>query len=182
MTDMKMVTEATAVNEADKLNDQICQLVAAKAEKDGLTPYQTAMFTLDLQATLAKVGMSTLGAPAPMMAAPAPAAPAPTARITAPTSEKRAALLPNPKVDLSDADREARIRDSITEDKILCLECGQPHKMLKRHLGETHDINEAEYRARWGLPSSYPIVAPSYSKRKAETARQAGFGKHARTA
>ncbi|WP_163851509.1 MucR family transcriptional regulator [Pseudooceanicola aestuarii] len=70
---------------------------------------------------------------------------------------------------------------AVTEDKVFCLVCGRGFKMLKRHLGAEHGMTEAEYRAAFDLPEDFPLVAPSYSRRKARHAREAGFGKYDRS-
>ncbi|SHI66815.1 transcriptional regulator, MucR family [Palleronia salina] len=72
------------------------------------------------------------------------------------------------------------VDQSVTNDKIYCLCCGKGFKMLKRHLGAEHDMTEDEYRAAFNLPASMPLVAPSYSERKAEYARKAGLGTYQR--
>lgn len=70
--------------------------------------------------------------------------------------------------------------NAVTRDKIFCLCCGKGFKMLKRHLGAEHDMTEQAYREAFGLAEDYPLVAPSYSERKANYARSVGFGKYAR--
>jgi predicted transcriptional regulator len=72
------------------------------------------------------------------------------------------------------------INKAITQDKVFCLCCGKGFKMLKRHLGAEHDLTEAEYRTMFDLPEDLPLVAPSYSKKKANYAKKAGFGKYNR--
>ena len=74
------------------------------------------------------------------------------------------------------------IDKAMTRDKVYCLCCGKGFKMLKRHLGSEHGLTEAEYRAMFDLPEDTPLVAPSYSKKKADYARKAGFGKYRRPA
>lgn len=69
------------------------------------------------------------------------------------------------------------IRASVKPDAITCLECGSKHKMLKRHLLTAHDMTADEYRARWNLPGDYPLVAPNYSAKRAELAKQIGLGR-----
>ncbi len=68
------------------------------------------------------------------------------------------------------------IRRSITPDYIICLEDGRKLKMLKRHLRTTFGLTPDEYRARWGLPADYPMVAPNYAKRRSEFAKKIGLG------
>ena len=69
------------------------------------------------------------------------------------------------------------VKKSITADYIVCLEDGKKLKMLKRHLMSTYKLTPDEYRAKWGLPSDYPMVAPNYSKVRSEAAVKIGLGK-----
>jgi len=69
------------------------------------------------------------------------------------------------------------IKKSVTDDYITCLECGKHMKMIKRHLRDCHDTNPDEYRERWGLGPTYPMVAPNYAKRRAELAVEIGLGR-----
>jgi predicted transcriptional regulator len=66
---------------------------------------------------------------------------------------------------------------SVFPDYIICLEDGKPMKMLKRYLKTSYSMTPKEYRARWGLPNSYPMVAPNYAERRAELARENGLGR-----
>ena len=66
---------------------------------------------------------------------------------------------------------------SVGKDAVICLECGKGFKTLKRHLSTEHDMSPADYRARWQLSKDYPLVAPSYSKRRAATAKKIGLGR-----
>lgn len=74
------------------------------------------------------------------------------------------------------------LAQAVTRDKVYCLCCGKGFKMLKRHLGSEHGLTELQYRRMFDLPEDMPLVAPSYSERKADYAKQAGFGKHERQA
>jgi predicted transcriptional regulator len=69
------------------------------------------------------------------------------------------------------------IRKSVTPDYIVCLEDGKKLKMLKRHLQTTYNMTPEEYRAKWGLPSDYPMVAPNYARQRSEFAKQIGLGR-----
>jgi predicted transcriptional regulator len=62
------------------------------------------------------------------------------------------------------------IRSSIKPSCIVCLEDGKEFRSLKRHLAAQHGVTPAEYRARWNLPSDYPMVAPDYSAFRSEVA------------
>ena len=71
------------------------------------------------------------------------------------------------------------IRRSVQPDYVICLEDGKKLKMLKRYLRTTHNMSPEEYRARWGLPSDYPMVAPNYSQKRSEYAKKIGLGRGA---
>jgi predicted transcriptional regulator len=68
------------------------------------------------------------------------------------------------------------IKRSVTPDYIVCLEDGQQLKMLKRHLRNKFDMTPDQYRRRWGLPADYPMVAPNYSKKRSQLAKNTGLG------
>ncbi|WP_417518865.1 MucR family transcriptional regulator [Minwuia sp.] len=69
------------------------------------------------------------------------------------------------------------IKQSVTPDYLICLEDGKKLKMLKRYLKARHNMTPDEYRARWNLPASYPMVAPNYAKQRSEFAKKIGLGK-----
>lgn len=69
------------------------------------------------------------------------------------------------------------IRRSITPDHLICLEDGKKFKSLKRHLAAVHGMTPAEYREKWGLPSTYPMVAPNYAAARSELAKKTGLGR-----
>ncbi|MBD8665927.1 MucR family transcriptional regulator [Rhizobium sp. CFBP 8752] len=68
------------------------------------------------------------------------------------------------------------IRQSIKEDYLISLEDGQKFKSLKRHLMVQYGMTPEEYRSKWGLPSDYPMVAPDYSAKRSELAKETGLG------
>ena len=71
------------------------------------------------------------------------------------------------------------IRKSITPDYIVCLEDGKQVKMLKRHLRSAYNLTPDQYRARWGLPPDYPMVAPNYAAERSMHAKAMGLGRQA---
>lgn len=73
----------------------------------------------------------------------------------------------------------AQIRKSITPDYLVSFLDGKKYKTLKRHLA-THGMTFAQYRERYGLPSDYPTVAPSYSAQRSELAKKLGLGQGGR--
>lgn len=72
------------------------------------------------------------------------------------------------------------VRASVKPDHIVCLEEGKRMKMLKRHLSTDHGMTPSEYRAKWGLPADYPMVAPEYAARRKELALRIGLGRKPR--
>ncbi len=68
------------------------------------------------------------------------------------------------------------VRKSITPDFLISLEDGKQYKSLKRHLA-TRGLTPEQYRAKWGLPADYPMVAPNYSAQRSELARSLGLGR-----
>ncbi|KQP94718.1 MULTISPECIES: MucR family transcriptional regulator [unclassified Methylobacterium] len=68
------------------------------------------------------------------------------------------------------------VKKSITADHIICLEDGRTFKSLKRHLRAKYDMSPEQYRAKWGLPSDYPMVAPNYAKARSDLAKAIGLG------
>ena len=74
------------------------------------------------------------------------------------------------------------IDKSVKRNEIICLECGNRQKTLKRHLSSGHGLTAEEYRARWGLARDYPLVAPNYAKQRSEMAKKIGLGRKQPTA
>lgn len=73
------------------------------------------------------------------------------------------------------------IRASVKPDYIVCLEDGKKLKMLKRHLMTHYQLSPEDYRAKWNLPSDYPMVAPSYAEKRRALAHKIGLGRKAAT-
>ena len=69
------------------------------------------------------------------------------------------------------------VKKSVQPDHIVCLEDGKKFKSLKRHLRTDHNFSPEEYRARWGLPRDYPMVAPNYAASRSELAKKMGLGR-----
>lgn len=68
------------------------------------------------------------------------------------------------------------IKKSVTPDFIICLEDGKKFKSLKRHLRTKYDMSPEEYRAKWSLPTDYPMVAPNYAAARSALAKAMGLG------
>jgi len=86
------------------------------------------------------------------------------------TVEQKAATPPRPEPAVP-------IKQSVTPGHIVCLECGKQFSMIKRHLATDHQLTPEQYRQRWGLPASYPLVAPNYAKVRSALAKKIGLGR-----
>ncbi len=70
----------------------------------------------------------------------------------------------------------AQIKKSITPDALISFEDGKPYKSMKRHL-TTKGLTPDQYRAKWGLPKDYPMVAASYAAQRSNLAKALGLGR-----
>lgn len=66
---------------------------------------------------------------------------------------------------------------SVHDDYIICLEDGKKFKSLKRHLMTHYELTPDEYREKWGLDPTYPMVAPNYAAARSQLARKMGLGR-----
>lgn len=69
------------------------------------------------------------------------------------------------------------IEKSLTDEFVICLEDGLKFKSMKRHLRTQYNLTPEEYRRKWDLPASYPMVARNYAKKRSDLARASGLGK-----
>lgn len=103
-----------------------------------------------------------------------------------------AAMAANPGLSMAAAVASARetlrgasvspqqIAASVQPDKIQCLNDGSWHVMLRRYIRRKFNLTPDAYRAKWGLPGNYPMVAPNYSARRSKIAKKSGLGKSKR--
>ncbi len=84
-------------------------------------------------------------------------------------------LLPDPQA--ARPSPAVPIKKSVFPDYIICLEDGKPLEMLKRYLQVRFNLTPEEYWQRWGLPASYPMIAPTYSASRARLAKERGLGR-----
>jgi predicted transcriptional regulator len=78
------------------------------------------------------------------------------------------------------AEPAVSVKKSVFADHILCLDCGQSFKMLKRHISTDHQMTPDQYRAKWDLPSTYPMVAAEYAATRSKLAKDTGLGRKAK--
>jgi predicted transcriptional regulator len=72
------------------------------------------------------------------------------------------------------------VRKSVFPNHIVCLEDGLRVMMLKRHLMTAHRLTPEQYRAKWHLPTNYPMVAPNYARLRSRLAKETGLGHNRR--
>ncbi|MGD0192318.1 MAG: MucR family transcriptional regulator [Rhizomicrobium sp.] len=83
-----------------------------------------------------------------------------------------------PVSDISTSQKPAvPVKKSITADYIVCLEDGKKLKMLKRYIRGKYKLSPDDYRAKWGLPADYPMVAPNYAALRSQFAKDNGLGR-----
>ena len=81
-------------------------------------------------------------------------------------AEPHAEVKPEPRVP---------IKKTVTPGYLISLEDGRQYKTLRRHLSK-RGMTPDEYRAKWGLPVDYPMVAKDYAERRSALARSIGLG------
>jgi predicted transcriptional regulator len=69
------------------------------------------------------------------------------------------------------------IEQSVTPNYLISLEDGRRFRSLKRHLMKRYGLTPEAYRAKWGLPDNYPMVAPTYAAERSRVAIRSGLGR-----
>jgi predicted transcriptional regulator len=62
-----------------------------------------------------------------------------------------------------------------SKDHIVSMIDGKPYKALRRHAA-THGLTPEQYRARYRLHPSYPMVAENHSASRRQLAKRIGLG------
>ncbi len=86
---------------------------------------------------------------------------------------------PTEPVDVAPEAHEPKVtaRKSLaSKDHIISMIDGKPYKMLKRHLSQ-NGLTPEQYRTRYKLPASYPMVAENYATARREMAKRIGLGR-----
>lgn len=74
---------------------------------------------------------------------------------------------------------QAEIAASIQDEYLISFENGLTYSMMRRHL-TTMGLTPDAYRAKWGLPEDYPVVAPKLTRRRHVHAKRMSLGNHER--
>ncbi|NLI31621.1 MAG: MucR family transcriptional regulator [Deltaproteobacteria bacterium] len=66
-------------------------------------------------------------------------------------------------------------KDSIQDDKIICLECGTEMRQLTTKHLTSHGLTPREYKKKWGFPLRQSLSAKSLSKARSKAAKKRGL-------
>ena len=65
--------------------------------------------------------------------------------------------------------------ESIQENKVICLECGDEMRQLTQKHLVSHGMNQREYRKKYGFTMRTPLAAKSLTKARSKAARKRGL-------
>jgi predicted transcriptional regulator len=68
------------------------------------------------------------------------------------------------------------IKQAFKKNEVTCLICGKGMKTLARHLNQAHQLKPGAYRKQFGIPSSQPLTAKSYSDSRKQMAIDRNLG------
>ena len=122
----------------------MAEIVSAYAARNKLTPRELVEAITHVAQALASVQHATI---APEVSTPL----TPEELVTAIRLGRIDGSKPRPLT-------RAEIAASIQDKYLISFENGLPYSMLRRHL-TTMGMTPDEYRAKWGLPEDYPVVA-----------------------
>jgi predicted transcriptional regulator len=67
-------------------------------------------------------------------------------------------------------------KDAFKKNEVICLVCGKGgFKTLARHLTTAHGMKAGAYRRQFGIPTSQPLSAKSYSELRKKMAADSGL-------
>ena len=66
-------------------------------------------------------------------------------------------------------------RESIQDDKIVCLECGTEMRQLTTKHLSVHNLTPREYKQKWGFSLKQPLSARSLTKARSKAAKKRGL-------
>ncbi|USM11511.1 ROS/MUCR transcriptional regulator protein [Citromicrobium phage vB_CbaS-RXM] len=67
---------------------------------------------------------------------------------------------------------QQEIDDSITDEALICQECGGCFALLTKHLSAAHGLTRDQYLKKWGLPRDYPRLPPKMHNERSEMAKK----------
>ncbi len=66
-------------------------------------------------------------------------------------------------------------KNSIQEDRIICLECSAEMKQLTAKHLDSHALSPREYKQKWGFPLKQPLSAKSLTRERSKAAKERGL-------
>ena len=163
------MAESASVHEPDTQKvEQTVTIISAYVGHNTVSAEALPDLIRSVYATLDTLSLSQPAPEKPGKAATPSVAPVPDVTPAPPAPEKIVSQDRTPAVP---------IKRSVFPDYIVCLEDGKKTKMLKSYLQRHFNLTPEEYRARWGLPPEYPMVAPSYSAQRAAIAKRNSLGR-----
>jgi predicted transcriptional regulator len=66
-------------------------------------------------------------------------------------------------------------KESIQDDRIVCLECGTEMRQLTTKHLSSHGLNPREYKKKWGFSLKQPLSARSLTKARSKAAKKRGL-------
>ena len=66
-------------------------------------------------------------------------------------------------------------RESIQDDRIVCLECGTEMRQLTTKHLSAHGLTPREYKKKWGFSLKQPLSARSLTKARSKAAKKRGL-------
>jgi len=73
------------------------------------------------------------------------------------------------------ASRQLTPKNSIQENKVICLECGAEMKQLTQKHLVSHGMNQKEYKRKYGFSMRTPLAAKSLTKARSKAAKKRGL-------
>jgi predicted transcriptional regulator len=73
------------------------------------------------------------------------------------------------------AARQLTPKNSIQENKVICLECGAEMKQLTQKHLVSHGMNQKEYKRKYGFSMRTPLAAKSLTKARSKAAKKRGL-------
>ena len=67
--------------------------------------------------------------------------------------------------------------DSIGENEVVCLICGEKRKVINKHLRKEHSMSASEYKEQFNIPQTVKLTAKSYSETRRDLAKTLGLGR-----
>jgi len=69
-------------------------------------------------------------------------------------------------------------KDSIQDDKVICLECGASMLQLTHKHLRQHGLSFQEYKTKWGFPAKQPLSSKNVSKARSRMAKKRGLSEN----